>query len=468
MKNIALYIGALLLLLGMLQSVQGVSISPLFSGITQKCVQLNESYISCPDGANITLTFSASAPYAPYYGNFTVYPTDFANESMPTNIYGRICSVPSSSTVTCFMTIKPISLFSGNGTASRKITLLLVSENYPQVRFEQYFNITIEHYQSPFGYTILSIYRGVNSTYVNMSSVYNYFCSTYEVCNSSLGSSLYYAGSEISKASASISNSSLQQAYAELMLANTTLTNSEAEYSSFVSMSNKISNNIIKAKYLIANATDIYLANAGKLSNCTFLNGTSYANYINSSIKSISSYSMLNTLQSSSAYLNASSKLLNNETSLVRVCYYKSNPIALPKISIPSGTVLLYVAIVIIAIFAIYAISRAREYMIFKTEKESAEVPPINPPSSESAEGQPEGSTESAEPLASEDSFNKWFDSTIKKSEQEPEGKDASPAEGETQQPKPQPKPQPKQQPKQQSKKGKRADPKSAGGKADS
>jgi len=438
---VILYMGipiALFALLVLSQPAYGFSVSPLFSGAPLKCTQINASYISCPDGANITITFSVSAPYAPYYGNFTVYPTDFINESMPTNIYGKICSVASSSTVTCFIAIKPISIFYGNGTLSRNITLLLVSESYPQVRFLQSFKIEVVHYQTAFGSMLLSIYYSVNSTYTNMSRVYNYFCGTYSVCNATLANSLYSAGSSIKNTSSLIANSSLQSAYDNLTLANSTLQKSGIIYSSFISNANKISNNIIKARYIIGNATNIYTSNKKILSNCTLANGTSYADYINSSIKLLSSYSMLNTLQSSSAYLNASARMLSNETSLVRSCSYRTSTIALPKVSMPSSPIIIYAAIVIIAIFGIYIISKVREAkMLNEVRSGSPSIPPISTSDSEGSETT-NNEAEASTPLASEDSFNKWFDSTIKKHNAAPGEEDQeNEAEQQAQQPAP-------------------------------
>ena len=100
----------LLLLLVLGSNVYALNVSQIYSGSGERCLQLTPSNITCPDGIPIVTSFALSSQSYPYYyyGNFTAYALRGENMSSPVNAYGEPCTVSSSSTSVCFVTIPPV------------------------------------------------------------------------------------------------------------------------------------------------------------------------------------------------------------------------------------------------------------------------------------------------------------------------------------------------------------------------
>jgi len=396
------------------------SVSTLYSpGV---CKQLNASYLSCPDGVPIKVVFSLSAPYSPpYLGNFTVYPVQYWNTSEIMNIYGNgKCIVSWSSTSACMLYLNPIPPIDENGIIKRIIPLKLVSSLYPQVTFNRTINVTISHYITSGEAYLLSLYNNVYANLTSIEASYNYFCKLYSICSPALEANISLASNALSLASQQLNNSLLYASYYNISLANTTLSKIYPSFQAFVNSSNKIVENIIKARYILANITNTYYMKRALLENCTFPNRSTYSTYINNSINMLRGYTTLNTINNSEAYLSLVKNLKANETSLINACQSKHSI----GISLNTGMgfkYMLYLFGAIIIILAAYALFRLNEIREVNKVR-SSYTKPEEAKSSENTgikevEGIDEGTTQSY--------FDKWFSSTIG-SEQSRGGKEGN------------------------------------------
>jgi hypothetical protein len=179
-------------------------------------------------------------------------------------------------------------------------------------------------------------------------------------------------------------------------------------FQAFVNSSNKIVENIITAKYILANITNTYYTKKALLENCTFPNGSKYSAYINNSINILSGYNTLNTLNNSEAYLSIVKNLKANETSLISACQSKHS-IGISFNTSMGFKYMLYLFGAIIIILAAYALFRLNEIREVNKVRSSYSKPPEEE-SEENAgikevEGIDEGTTQGY--------FDKWFSSTV-------------------------------------------------------
>ena len=385
------------------------SVSNLYSpGV---CKQLNASYLSCPDGVPIKVVFSLSAPYEPpYLGNFTAYPVQYWNTSEVMNIYGNgKCVVSWSSTSACMLYLNPIPPIDGNGVINRTIPLKLISSVYPQVTFNRTINVTISHYITSGEAYLLSLYDNVYANLTSIEASYNYFCNLYSVCSPALEANISLASNALSLASQQLNNSLLYASYYNVSLANTTLNKMYPSFQAFVNSSNKIVENIIKARYILANITNSYYMKRALLENCTFTNGSKYSTYINNSINMLSGYSTLNTINNSEVYLSLVKNLKANETSLISACQSKHS-IVISFNNSMGFKYMLYLFGAIIIILAAYALLRLNEIREVNKVRSNYSKPPEEAESNENTgikevEGVDEGTTQGY--------FDKWFSSTV-------------------------------------------------------
>ena len=385
------------------------SVSTLYSpGV---CKQLNASFISCPDGVPIKVVFSLSAPYnPPYLGSFVVYPVQYWNTSEVVNIYsnGR-CIVSWSNTSVCMLYLNPVPPIDGNGIINRTIPLRLVSSLYPQVTFNRTINVTINHYITSSEASLLSLYNNVYANLTSIETSYNYFCKIYSVCSPTLEANISSASNALSLASQQLNNSLLYASYYNISIANTTLNKIYPSFQAFVNSSNKIVENIITAKYILANITNTYYVKRAILENCTFPNGSKYSTYLNNSINMLSSYSTLNTLNNSEAYLSLVKNLKANETSLINVCQSKHS-IGISFNSSMGFKYVLYLFGAIIIILAAYALFRLNEIREVNKVRSSYSKPPEE---AESSENTGIKEVESVDEGTTQGYFDKWFSSTV-------------------------------------------------------
>jgi hypothetical protein len=368
----------------------------------------------CPDAAPIKVTISLFAPYSgPYLGNFTAYPIQYWNVSEIMNAYqnGK-CVVQWAGSAICNLYINPISPIMGNGVVHRSIPIRLVSDLYPQVSYNETINITIVHNITSDESFLLDYYGQIYSRFSSINSSYVYFCGIYNVCSSKIEENLTKASTYLSNAYSEINSSKLYAAYLNETYANQTINLMYPSFEDFVNTSSIIVNNIIKAKYLLANMTSQYYANRQKLENCTFYNGTKYATYINNSIHSLSSYPIINTINGSAAYLSMVENFKANESKLISLC----NPSHLLSINFTKGNgfkYMLYLFAGIIIVLIAYTILRLNElrevrkarstYKASESEQSQIIMPKEEP--SEENEEVSEGTTEGY--------FDKWFSSTV-------------------------------------------------------
>ena len=269
---------------------------------TNTCTQLNSTFLACADGIPIKVQFSVTAPYAPSFGTFSVAQVDYANVSEPLNAFGNQCTVPSGSTSSCSVTISGIPLSAGNGTLAKSIKLKLTSISYPQISFNRSVNITIYHYLTANGSLYLRIYDSAYSEYLGENLTYGYFCSGYGICSSGVAYGISVAGAYLSLAEQNINHGSTQQAIYNVTEANRTLGGGRLQYNSFVSASNRIVNNVIRARYMLANLSNSYSLDYVSLNSCPTKN-TTYGRNIASQISKAEGYPMQTTLNGSVTYL---------------------------------------------------------------------------------------------------------------------------------------------------------------------
>jgi hypothetical protein len=426
----------LLFFIAMIASTYAFSTASIFS--VGQCKQVNASYLVCPDGIPIKVSFSISAPYAPpYMGNFSVYPIQYWNTSEVTNIYNGRCIVPASETTTCFVTLNAIPIATSNGIANRQIELKLVSSAYPQMVFNESLNITIQHYETSGEQFIENLYNTTSSMLYKDNYTYTYFCSIYSICSTGISSNMTYAARAIANARSQLYNSMLEAAYANITLANATLYNMLGSFSSFANTSNLIVSTDIKARYLLTNSTNAYYKHEKELYNCTFSNGTRYSSYIGNAIKGLNNYSTLNTLNGADAYLNLSTRLNANETMLIRSCI--SGYAAPISIKLPIGfNLLLYLFAAVIVILLVYA---ALRFIDSRTVSKMREAPDAKDEGAgkeaetgiQEAAGAgdigikeiPQSNEEGIESKTTEGYFDNWFSSTISKEPGEDSSKES-------------------------------------------
>lgn len=347
---------AIAALLALLPIATAFYISPIFSGFHGNCTQLNSTFVSCDDAVPVPVSYSVSARYAQYYGNFSVYSTNTNNVSEPLGLNGKPCSVPSSSTVTCMITLSAIPITAGNGIIDKTFTILLVSNNYPQVSFMDSFNVIIAHNLTGFEASLLKSFNYSYSSFVSMRMKYLYFCSTYGICPQGLGANFTSINSMLGNASASINDSTLNEAYSNLTAANYSMLHLEKPFSEFLNSSNIIANNILKARTLLATMQSDYAANSTALSRCALPNGTSYSKAINGSIARLASAESIATVGSSYLYLNETMAAKVNESTLISACTPLVHITGI-SLNLPSKYVLYGVAAVIV-LLAFYSVSK--------------------------------------------------------------------------------------------------------------
>ncbi|MGC8710742.1 MAG: hypothetical protein ACP5RF_04025 [Candidatus Micrarchaeia archaeon] len=351
-KNNATYM--LFFIATIIASASAFSTSSIYT--VSQCSQTNASYLICPDGMPIKISFAISAPYSPpYMGNFSVYPIQYWNTSEITNIYGSQCIVPASETTTCFVTVNAIPISASNGIVSKSIKLKLISSSYPQITFNETLNVSIEHYITSGELFIENLYNSTASVLETDNYTYSYFCGVYSICSANLESNISSAAHSLALAKAQLYNSMLLAAYSNITAANSTLYSIKDNFSSFANTSSAIVSAGIKAKYMLANSTGTYYKHEKELYNCTFPNGTRYSSYLSNYIKAMNNYSTLNTLSGANAYLGMATKLSSNETSLIEKCTRGAGT-ALIKLPIGFNYMLYFFAAIVIILLAYAAL----------------------------------------------------------------------------------------------------------------
>ncbi len=297
-----------------------VNVNPILSGYVGACTQLNASHLSCQDGHSTTVGFLVSAPYDPMLGNFTVSQNDLNNFSQPFDMYGNQCSVESSSTNTCFVTMNPISILSGNGTEVRGIHLRLTSSEYPQIFYYQTINFTIKHYTNNSEQTALLNYEYAYKNYSIMYSKYNYFCSIYGLCNTTLSTELSTAGHYINNATKSLNDAQTSNAMYYTSLAAYSIRNTAPVFNLFINTSNNIVNKIIYAQQMAYAMKSYYYENLDILNTCTMPSGDTYADYLNKTVSLATLNQSPLASEASTSYLDSLNSSLKTETITINNC----------------------------------------------------------------------------------------------------------------------------------------------------
>lgn len=360
----------LLLLLVLGSNVYALNVSQIYSGSGERCLQLTPSNITCPDGIPIVTSFALSSQSYPYYyyGNFTAYALRGENMSSPVNAYGEPCTVSSSSTSVCFVTIPPVPFTALNGTLNESLTIRLVSQLYPQVAYNYTFNVTINHYINATLIPIVGFYNSTLTEYTNMASAYGSVCGTYYICDAGISDALSTAKSYMGNATYAMNGYRAQEAYFNASMANRTLASILPQYNTFETNANKIINNILGGQEMILNASTSFSINEGVLNKCN----STEARALNASINSVKTYSIVNTLNSSALYLSAASGVQTNVAESIKRCQnqlYNLSGSSTPASTKPpqekptqiSLSNAWYLALIPVLIILIYLILRSNE-----------------------------------------------------------------------------------------------------------
>ncbi len=293
---------AILVFLALVQP-QRASVPKLIMPISESCMQVNATAISCADASGIGVSFPIASGYPAYYGNFTVSQADSANISEPLDLSGLRC-IAGSEPSWCSVRLKPIGILEGNGSLNASVGLRLSSIPYPEIRYNYSINLTIYHHLTAYENKVLRIYNSTFSALVPEADTYMYICGTYGICNSSIGIVLINASAYLHNATLCAESSNLECAYYNASLANMSVLPYQSSISAFITDSNIIINNNIRAYEMIVAAKSNYTSNYALLRNCT-QNSTA----LNESLASALNYTNPVTLPGSAEYLNYSMDL---------------------------------------------------------------------------------------------------------------------------------------------------------------
>lgn len=337
-----------------------VAVYPLSPSNT--CSQVNSTFIACYDGYSIPVSFSITAPYSASFSPFLVSQADAYNVSLPLDAFGNQCSISSGSTISCFVTLSPIPLSAGNGTIRKDIGLRLVSQPYPQLVFNRSINITIYHFLSRNESILESNYNFVSSRYKEDNATYVYFCQGYGICSTNVAYGMEVTGDYLALARENINHSSMEQAIYNVSVANRSLTGVGSQFAFFVNNSNEIFNNVIKARYILANLSNSYLPYRPALDNCT-TGSTTYGKNIASQISGAEAYPMQTTLNSSERYLQLAQSISAYTDNAIAHCVSAKQ--SAPTTTKSAGgankdTIYIILIIIVLIIIAIFGILRIR------------------------------------------------------------------------------------------------------------
>ena len=292
--------------------------TPIFNGWQGSCFQYNTTYLSCEDGTPVTIAFAASAPYGPMFGNFTITALNIMGYSEPYNIYRYPCQVGSSSTASCFITLYPTPLFSGNGTNNVSIKLKLESNIYPGVIYYRSMNITIHHYLGNQSSYAMKYYNSTMQRYEQIRNAYVYLCSTYDLCNVSIAQGIDTAQRFIANATSNMANFSTAPALYNISKANATLSGI-SYFGTFINRSNDIINGLNRIKNLDNSANSIYYGNASALETCKYPNGTTYAELIKNEIN-VTTNNSVDTVAGINSTILYLESIIKNENASIKAC----------------------------------------------------------------------------------------------------------------------------------------------------
>ena len=357
-----------LMLFALVQPKSAFYVTPIFSGTGTQCTQLNASYLYCPDAIPISVRVAISADYSPYLGNFLVYPIDFANVSIPTNIYGTQCQISSSATETCYFTLNPINLLEGNATIKKQIGFNLISNAYHQMQHQYFVNITIIHYLDNFELNVYQLYQKVTSESANMSSAYAYFCTQSNICSNTIVSGLSKISNSISIAKNQINESKLNSSYSNLSAANYSINAFSPKFTAYIGQAYQIFKVVNSSRAILSNATAELNSNSAKLVNCTFGNGTKYYTYLNNSLRNLKAYAPMWNQSLANMYLNLSRGFSKNETDYINSCSARlhGNIFATPLPQIKAQSFYWIVPLLAVILIVTYAALRFNEMRVVR------------------------------------------------------------------------------------------------------
>ncbi|MCL5427621.1 MAG: hypothetical protein M1321_00345 [Candidatus Marsarchaeota archaeon] len=350
-----------------------VYIAPIYTGAAGRgCVQPNATYISCPDGSNITVAVTVSAPDTPLLGNYTVWQVGNRSRSLAalTGTNGQGCEIGYGQSAICFISIAPFSAFSGNETSVENITLRLIPSRYPQSAYTQNISITVQHTLSANGLSAVSAYQSAYSQYSLRSNAYAYACSGYALCNSTIQGSIASIGGALSGAYNSILVGDYQNSMFNVSLAAAELKDSNSSFNAFESTISAVVKDVIAGRSYIANAADAYVNNTAALNNCSSSNHTTAGEYLAGKISEAESEPQPISADGAKSYEEYASGLSDNVSRIVSSCVKSGTFAASAGFSLNLGNLVLGSAAeyIIIAIVIVIAMLYIRSALVTRSE----------------------------------------------------------------------------------------------------
>lgn len=298
-----------------------VYVAPIYTGtINQGCTQPNSTYISCPDGTNITIGITVSAPDNPILGNYTVWQIGNENLQAALNSFGNECMVGYGQTATCFIRMPAFLAFSGNGTGNYSIELKIIPSGYPQDSYTENISMTINHYLKGPDAAVIAAYQSAYSEYTVKNNAYGYACTDFFICNSSINNDLVFVNRTLSGARQSIDSGNFNNSELNISFASTELDNSNATFTSFSSYAEVVVKDVVSSKADISNAIDTFLNNTVVLENCTSSNKTNAVEYLSGKLDTAKSMLQPITTSGAQTYSQFAQGLSSNVSSVVNSC----------------------------------------------------------------------------------------------------------------------------------------------------
>ncbi len=300
------------------QASSPFGVSQVYSGNPGMCVQSSATNLTCMDSAPIVIAVSLSAQAYPYYyyGNFTAYAPLGAAYADPVGVYGGRCTVESGATSLCYVTLPAIPPTALNGTLERNVSLILASDAYPQVRFTSYLNVSIVHYDNSTERTAVGLYNSTEAQYGTMGPEYAFLCTSYLICNSTIGAALGAAGTELYNATQDLNKSLVTEAYLNTTAASLSLSSIVSSFPAFEAKANGLINEDIAGEDAATNASSLYFKDSSLLYDCD----SAYAESIGANISSIGPAPQPPSAVMSAQYLAEATAVRDNITAEIERC----------------------------------------------------------------------------------------------------------------------------------------------------
>ncbi len=360
-----------------------VYVAPIYTGIVgRNCVQPNVTYISCPDGSNISVAITVSAPYTPLLGNYTVWQVQDKGLRAVSGAYGGECAVGYGKSATCFVSVPAFSAFSGNGTVNESIALRIMPSDYPQEAYSENVSVVVNHYINGTGYSAVEAYQSAYSQYSIRSNAYSYACYQFGLCNSSIEEDIAFVNRTLSDARQSILKGAYGGSLLNISFAATELGNSNATFSAFETHATPIVQDVISGRTSISGAAASFVNNTEALRNCSSSNNTAAMEYLAGRVSAAESFPQPITQIEAQQYKAYADGLSANVSRIVASCSKSGTfsasagfSLSMPGLGIGSAAeyIIIAIAIIVLALYVRSVLATRSEMRRIRGEHDGRE-----------------------------------------------------------------------------------------------